>query len=365
MTGTSIDGIDAALVEITGEGLAMQARFLKGTSAGLGDLGLHLRSFANNSPAIAGEVAQMALDLGKLHVDVLLDLLGEQTPDLITLHGQTVFHKPPLSWQMINPWPVVKEFGAEVIYDLRGSDLIFGGQGAPITPLADFILFRDFSKERCIVNFGGFINYTYIPSGMGFAGSEEVRLSRWLEGVRGCDVTPCNQLLDYISRQFLGMPYDVGGLVAATGVVDEEALNALIATLTSNDRTLRSLGTGDEAFAWVKDFQKRLSPADLLRTACRGIATRLRAALVDNGDFEITGAGGGVKNQTLMAEVTMMTGKEFQTTDNYGVPAHFREAIEIAILGDLAAQGYPVSLPQITGRTDGTTTGCKIAKTIS
>jgi len=360
MTGTSIDGIDAALVRIDGSGLEIRAQFIKGVSAPLGELTGQLRAFANNSACTAAGIAQMSLDLGRVHRDVLKELLAGTSPDLIVLHGQTVFHRPPLSWQMINPWPVAQEFGKQVIFDLRGADLAAGGEGAPITPTADFILFRDPDRARVIVNLGGFINYTYIPAGRDYDDLHPYYMTYWLAGVRGSDVSPCNQLLDNIARQLLGKPFDEGGAAASHGECNEGALNNLLERLTPTESKLRSLGTGDEAFDWCRLYQENLASSDLLRTACVGIAQTLRLSLMNYRDYDLIVAGGGIYNRTLMEEIADRLEREPQTTDDFGVPAQYREAVEIAILGDLASQGVNITLPQITGRQSCAPDGCRI-----
>src|SRR5690606_34298498 len=90
-------------------------------------------------------------------------------PDLVAVHGQTVHHEPPVSWQLVNPWPIAQYADCPVVTDLRGADLAAGGQGAPITPIADWLLFRDRREgaggrqTRVVVNLGGFCNITLLP----------------------------------------------------------------------------------------------------------------------------------------------------------------------------------------------------------
>ena len=165
MTGTSIDGMDVALVRVTGRGLDMRAELVRHISAPLGDLQPRLRAAADQQPMTAGEFAQLVWDFGVLHANVIERLLQaeKRKPDLICIHGQTVFHQPPISWQLVNPAPIAARFDCPVVSDLRQADLAHGGQGAPITPIADWILFRDSTRTRAIVNLGGFCNVTIVP----------------------------------------------------------------------------------------------------------------------------------------------------------------------------------------------------------
>jgi anhydro-N-acetylmuramic acid kinase len=165
MTGTSIDGIDAALVRITGRDLEMQAELVGHVSHPLRNLADSLRRAAVQIPMSAGEFAQIAWMFGDLHANVIGDVLDDHNLglDLICVHGQTVFHQPPISWQLINPAPIAARFACPVVSDLRQADLAAGGQGAPLTPIADWVLFRDPRKARAIANLGGFCNATILP----------------------------------------------------------------------------------------------------------------------------------------------------------------------------------------------------------
>jgi anhydro-N-acetylmuramic acid kinase len=163
MTGTSLDGIDLALVEVTGTGLGMSARFARGLSAPLGPAADSLRALAAQEPMTAGQVARLSLQFAAAHAQALTDLLGGERSDLVCIHGQTVFHAPPASWQLLNPFPIARAASAPVVYDLRQADLAAGGQGAPITPIADFVLFRHAQESRAVVNLGGFCNVTLLP----------------------------------------------------------------------------------------------------------------------------------------------------------------------------------------------------------
>ena len=169
MTGTSIDGVDAAAVVVDGHGLGMRVKVIGHDFAPLGDLAVALRALASGERMAASEVAQMALELGTRLADaagMLAMRLGRGAPALIAAHGQTVFHDPPRSWQLINAAPIAK-LGCPVVFDLRAADLAAGGQGAPITPLADFVFFRDESRGVAVVNLGGFCNVTVIPERAG------------------------------------------------------------------------------------------------------------------------------------------------------------------------------------------------------
>lgn len=337
MTGTSIDAIDAALVRVEGSGLGMRAAYVSGASEDLGPLAPRLRAFAEQAPMSAGEIAGLMRDFSLAHARVVRTLLstsGVRATELaaICVHGQTVYHKPPVSWQMFNPWPLVHELGVPVVFDLRGADIAAGGQGAPITPIADWVLFRA-ACSRAIVNLGGFCNVTLLESDR-------------LEHIRGFDVCACNLLLDHLARELLHAPYDHSGAAAQRGVVHPSALVDLDALLARQIRDRRSLGTGDEIMHWVQRWREHARADDLAATACRAIAQAIARAIASAD--EIILAGGGVYNAALVAALRELVGDKVRRLDDLGVPVSMREAAEMGVLGALCQDGVPITLPSVT-----------------
>lgn len=340
MTGTSIDGIDVALVEITGRGLAMEARLLDHNAAELGELAAPLRAAAEQQPMPAGEFAELALAFGHLHADVMAPLAEHADRiDLIAAHGQTIYHKPPHSWQLINSAPLVQQFGCSVVTDLRAADLAAGGQGAPITPLADWVMFRSSAAARAIVNLGGFCNVTILPRDDG---------EHMIEAITGRDVCPCNHLLDALARRVLNQPFDIDGQAAQAGAIDKTAFEALETALRRTPK--RSLGTGDEALAWIDRFADSLTPNDLAATAAGALGRCISASVAESG--EIILAGGGARNRALTDAIATASNCPVRESGELGVPIEAREAMAMAILGALADDGDEITLASVTGRGD-------------
>lgn len=339
MTGTSIDALDACAVRLEGTGLEIRATLVAWTDAPLGALAPRLRTLASGEALTAGDVARLALDFAALHVEALKTLRAKAgTPDLVAVHGQTVFHAPPASWQLLNPWPIAREAGCPVVFDMRGADLAAGGQGAPITPLADWILFRDAKESRAIVNLGGFCNATLLPAGAA------------PESVRGLDVCACNHVLDGVARRALGKPYDEDGAAGSAGAAHSEASRELAALLAAQSRGNRSLGTGDEATRWIDAWQPRLKPNDLAASAADALGATIASAVGGSSGARprIFCAGGGTRNRALLAALARHAGSPVETTQTLGVPIEQREASEIAILGALCQDGVPITLPAVT-----------------
>lgn len=341
MTGTSIDGIDAAVVEIAGARLGMRPTFVAHRAADLGDLAAPLRRAAAQDPMSAGAFARLATDFGARIVEVVEAVVegGGPAPDLIAVHGQTIFHQPPYSWQIVDPAPIAVRFGVPVVTDLRAADLAAGGAGAPITPLADWILYRAPGERRAIVNLGGFCNVTMLPASDGDEG---------IAGISGFDVCVCNQVLDAVARLTLDAPYDTEGRAAASGTADRDATSALLSILAAQRTAGRSLGTGDEAEAWVRAHAGRLPGPDLAASAVAAIADAIAAGLDLTRCDRVIVAGGGCRNVALLAALRRAVEAPVGPSDDLGLPAEAREAAAIAVLGALSADGVPITLPQVT-----------------
>lgn len=340
MTGTSIDGLDAALVAIDGTGLAIRARLVRAIAASFPtDLARRLRDAAEQRPLSVGELARLSLDFGEFHAAALEPLARGETVDLIVAHGQTVFHSPPVSLQLLTPAPIVRALATTVVCDLRQVDLACGGQGAPITPLADWVLFRA-PHPRAVLNLGGFANATILPG-------DDVR------AIRGFDLCACNHVLDRVARQALGSPYDDSGGAACRGTPHEPSVQVLVDALLRQRTSGRSLGTGDEAGEWVDRLVSTLRPEDLAASAASGVGHAIGRALADAGlprDADVVVAGGGARHRMLVATLARATGRPTRVSDDVGVPAAARESMAMAVLGAIADDGLPITLEAVTGR---------------
>ncbi len=365
MTGTSLDGIDIVLAKIEGRGLGIRATIAAHASAPLGDLVPKLRAAAEQEPLPAGEFAALALKLGEFYAIHAADLCAQAGlhPTLACVHGQTIFHSPPLSWQIINPYPVAHALKCPVVADLRGADLAEGGQGAPLTPLADWLLFRA-DRPRAIVNLGGFANASFLPATEMGGAPAATRASDAVATITGADLCACNQLLDRAARLVLKAPYDAGGNTAERGTPNPSAVQKVSARLSSPPSTSsmashRSLGTGDEAWECLSTWSERLSGPDLLASLAEAIGTtigrtvgeRVRALPPQHGQLpQVILAGGGAHHAPLARAIAAASRVEVISSDRVGVPVGLREALSWAVLGALAADGQRATLPAVTGR---------------
>ncbi len=347
MTGTSIDGIDAALVRVSGTGLAMRASFVRGVSRSLGELAAPLRGLAEQEPMTAGDIARLSRDFALLHVEVVRELVGADPLSMISAHGQTVFHAPPASWQLLDPTPIALGLRVPVVTHLRGADLAAGGQGAPITPLSDWIMLRSPGESRAVVNLGGFCNVTLLPSDATVANGDAA--TGPLESARrvsGCDVCACNHVLDTVARRCLAVPFDESGQRALAGTVHDDALDDLRSVLMVQASSKRSLGTGDEVTGWIGRYRTTCDGADLAATACEAIAEMIAAKVA--GVDRVLLAGGGVMNRALIRAIASCCSAPVQTTTEHGLDGRYREAAAMAVLGALCQDGVPITLSAVT-----------------
>ncbi len=370
MTGTSLDGLDVALVRLVGHGLNMTAQLIQWASHPLGTLAGDLQELAKGMPFPAADHARVARCLGQIHVEAIAKLQYLDKVDFIVAHGQTIWHGPDesLSVQLLDPWPMVRELGLPVCHDLRQADLIAGGQGAPITPLADWILFRA-NHPRQIVNLGGICNVTYLP-----AEKEPHAIGH----IQGQDVGPCNLMIDAVVKKRFALPFDEGGQLAALGQVHPEVYDLVCQAAFFKRPMPRTTGREDFNAAWVEQLLKPLglNPHDAAASVVDSVARLIADGIEQTDGLEVVLAGGGALNETLVTaikkyvtcnvslcdevsnqEVTLEKSCK-QTCARGRVGVQAREAVAMAVLGGLCQDGVPITLEQITGATNPGVAGC-------
>lgn len=349
MTGTSLDGLDASLVDVRGEGLDIRAKLIGTVSLELGELADDLAPMAEGRPHTPLDYMRAARQLGELHAIAVEQLCRKYMPKdgqlcLIAAHGQTIWHAPDVgvSWQLLDPQPIVSRLGVPVCFDLRQADLIAGGQGAPITPISDWVMFRHARRDRLIVNLGGISNATYLPAG----GSPKQ--------VQGADIGPCNLLIDGVVRRlFTDKRFDTDGMIAKDGQIDLEVFGLIERHPAIRGQAERSLGREDFSDGWIGDLVDnlidRLSPADIVASVVDSVARLIaRSPLAKAHDVVL--AGGGARNPVLVERLrAFMPDRAVVLSDEAGVPVEARESAGFAVLGALSQDGVPISLPQITG----------------
>jgi anhydro-N-acetylmuramic acid kinase len=376
ISGTSVDGIDAALVEITGTDIDLKVELLAGeTYPYPPELREQILEVCAGAALSMVELAELDDAIAFQFAKAAQAIQTDDTPtDLIGSHGQTVYHRPPVKQEnrsgseqgdrekgkLYTPLGYTLQLGrGEVIAQLTGiktvsnfrvADIAAGGQAAPLVSKVDASLLSSPTRHRCIQNIGGIGNLTYLPA----------RQGNWLEAVCGWDTGPGNAILDLAVQHFTegSQTYDQDGSWAAKGT----ACQALVEQWLSQDffQIPPPKSTGRELFGveylnqcLAQSQAYNLTPADLLATLTELTATSIvhsyRHFLPQMPD-EVFLCGGGSRNLYLKQRLqALLEPVQVFTTDEAGMSADFKEAIAFAVLAYWRKLGIPGNLPQVTG----------------
>ena len=347
MSGTSLDGIDAALCEIEGSGANLKAQITAFECiAYKPDLRARLGEACANR-ADAREVARLNFAVGEAFANAanqIFERFGRA--ELIGSHGQTICHLPDenVTLQIGEGAIIAEKTGVTTVWNFRPRDLACGGQGAPLVPYADWILLRSATKNRVVQNIGGISNCTILP-----ANCE-------LNQVRAWDCGPGNLLIDAASRQFFGLDCDQNGELAAVGDCRLVALGKALKHPFFAKKPPKTAGREEFGEAFLENFllENPLEAHDVLRTltrlTARTIADSLRQNANFDADFELIVGGGGAFNPVLMNDLR----QEFPDArvlrhENFGIRSDAKEALAFAILASETLKNVPTSVPGATG----------------
>ena len=348
MSGTSADGVDVAIVGIDGRGLGMTVTLVQHHyEPYVRELRERILSIRHTGASDLGVLAGCARAISFTYASAVFGAMeaahlnpGELTA--IAAHGQTLFHRAPDTIQWLDPALLAAEARCRVISDFRRADCAAGGQGAPLVPFADYLLFRDPAVSRAIVNIGGITNVTVLPGGAA------------LDQISAFDVGPGNCISDFLIRANnpQGSGFDTNGALAARGNVHQPLLEAVLRHPYFAHTGPKSTD-GPEMVRVFNEVVRasgiQASLEDLLATACAITASLLARAVT--GATEILTSGGGTKNATLMRMLAghLAPGVVLRSTAEAGVPSQAREAMAFAILGAATLDGIPSNVRSCTG----------------
>ena len=357
ISGTSADGIDAALVNISGSGYDLDVELIAGeTYAYSPELKAEILAIAAGELLSMPQLAELDDRIARAFSQAALNIQqGHPPAELIGSHGQTVFHRPPngtlgYSVQLGRGEAIANLTQIPTIGNFRRADLAAGGHGAPLVPPIDACLLGHPTQTQCVQNLGGIGNVTYLP-----ANSRENR-----EGVYGWDTGPANSLLDLAVYHLSQgkQSYDKNGEWAQTGTPCQPLLNMWMQDPYFQQPPPKS--TGREYFGaqfWEICRQQAdaegLAPADLLATLTEftalSVASEYQTFLPQMPD-RILLCGGGSRNSYLKSRIAHhLSPIPVLTTDEVGLNAEFKEAIAFAVLAYWRHHGVPGNLPQVTG----------------
>lgn len=360
MSGTSADGVDVAIIDFDGEKVRVLAFDTFDYPPALRRSIFGLFELQNCRLA---DICHLNFVIGEVFAEAVMKLCKKSkidlsTIDLIGSHGQTIFHNPEgkrfgkrivrSTLQIGEPSVIAQRTGITTVADFRPKDMAAGGQGAPLVPFADYVLFKDKKLKRVIQNIGGIANVTFLPAG------------GQLKDIIAFDTGPGNMIIDRIvSLVTKGRKkFDRDGKIAKQGKVVKEMLNNMLRHPFFRQKPPKS--TGREMFG--KDYcdalykhamKKMIPPEDIVATVtaftAESIARSYRRFLPAMPD-EIILCGGGARNKTLVNMLQQQFGKvKILLSDQLGINCDAKEAISFAILAYAAIKGIANNVPSATG----------------
>ena len=364
MSGTSLDGLDIALVQIEGAGPGMRFQLLGFETVPYSQaLKSAILDCAVPSQGSTACVSRLNFYLAELWADFVTGFLRKagyepREIDLIGSHGQTMAHEPePVPFgesavrstlQIGDPAVLAKKTGIPVVANFRTGDMALGGQGAPLVPYADYLLFRSETQNRAFLNIGGIANVTVLPKQATKA------------QVFAFDTGPGNMLVDALAQELFRVPFDQDGELAAQGRPSPELLSELMRDPYFDRQPPKSTGREYFGQTFVKRFLNagpkfNLTRFDLLATALQFTVETIALAndrwirpkvAID----EWIVSGGGARNPVLRAALQKaLAPARLRLSDELGLPADAKEAVAFAILANEFAAGHPANLPSVTG----------------
>jgi len=353
MSGTSHDGVDVALVEIRPTSFKdnLKTKLIKH---------LHIpykRQIRDKiSTAFNGNtehICRLNFELGEIFAKTVLSLTeisgyNKKDIDAVASHGQTIYHIPPKkgkrgsTLQIGEPSVIAERTGILTISDFRTRDMAVGGQGAPLVPIADYLLFKKRNWVRAVVNIGGISNVTIVKER--------------LDDTIGFDTGPGNSLMDEAVRFYSKgrLLFDKDGVIACRGRINKALLNRLLASPYFKKRPPKS--TGRETFGsdLIKGIFKRykLPIEDMLSTLAHLTAITIRDSIIPFKPDEVILTGGGVKNIFLMSIINKLFSDidiSVKKISDYGMPVEAKEALSFAIIGYRTLNMQAGNIPLVTG----------------
>jgi anhydro-N-acetylmuramic acid kinase len=353
MSGTSADGVDAALVRIDGRGVGMSAKLLSHCHIDYApELRREIFRVRGGIELVRlSDLARMGRRISLVYVEAARQALkgaAVSASDVaaVAAHGQTLFHDPPDTVQWLDPALIASEVDCPVVSDFRRADCAAGGQGAPLVPFADYVLFRHPEKTRVLLNIGGIANFTYLRAGAR------------IDEMFAFDTGPGNCVSDALVRsgEPQGMGVDIGGVRAGRGKVIPGVVDAILMDSYFAKNPPKSTDI-PAMLALFDGACSAIAPdaliEDRLKTACQLTAMSIADAIKRSCDplpDELIASGGGVHNATLMQLLREAIGNvPVMTIDELGIASEAKEAVAFALLGAATLDGEPSNVPSATG----------------
>lgn len=351
MSGTSLDGVDVVLCTIQGVDESTQVKQLDYLCLPMPQaIKASIRSVCLNEGSNTQAVSQLNFDLGQLFADAVKELLTRNNlkakdVSFIASHGQTIYHEPhPLSGhahtlQIGEAAVIAYQTGIQVIDDFRVMDVAAGGEGAPLVPFSERILYGNQNEVIALQNMGGIGNITVLSP----------------QSTLAFDTGPGNMMMDEVMLRFFQKPYDDDGKMALLGEVNKDLLNHLLTHPFIHQAAPKSTGREDFGSQFVDEIIAKfphIEAKDLLRTFTRFSAECVREAftLLPQKPTRLIVGGGGAHNTCLMSDLKeCLLPCEVLTQEDLGYSSDAKEALAFVILGNQTLHHRPSNVPSATG----------------
>jgi anhydro-N-acetylmuramic acid kinase len=366
MSGTSADGVDVALVRITKTTTAPKLKLLAFESFPYSKkLRTAVLQAMDAASISAAEMARLHWRLGEVYADAVLQTKKRHPQlriDLIGNHGQTIYHQgkaekylgQPLrcTWQLGEASVLAALTNIPVVADFRPADMAVGGQGAPLVPMLDYVLFQHPRRNRVLQNIGGIGNLTLVAAGAQF------------HDLLAFDTGPGNMLIDQVMQQLYNKPYDRNGATGKRGKVLQAVLDVLLRGPFFSEAPPKSAGREQYGAAYTEKLialcrKASRKPEDAVATATALTAESIRLSYAQfvqprltttKTDYVIS--GGGARNAALLQmlrERLEPLGCKLALSDAFGLPAQAKEAVAFALLAWQTWHRLPGNVPSATG----------------
>ena len=338
ISGTSVDGIDVAVVDIRGRRIETVAH---GSVPYPAPLRARILA-ASNANTHTSEISRLNFEIGERFANALRRIHPLDSIELIGSHGQTIYHEHRRNTLQIGEGAIIAErTGIPVISDFRTADIAAGGAGAPLVPFLDYHSFLHPKRTRIALNIGGIGNITVIPA------------AATPDQVIAFDTGPGNMVMDALVTRLTNgrQTYDKSGAIAAKANIDRKLLNQLLRDPYFRKKPPKSAGREQ----YGADFVDRLletgnSIQDLIATAAAFTASTIAMAVKPYAPADLIISGGGVYNKTLISSITALLPKvTIASSSDFGIDVDAKEAIAFALLAHETYHRRPGNIPSATG----------------
>lgn len=362
MSGTSLDGIDAALVEIKGSGINTKVNLLEFETFKIpSEIKNEIKKSCLEDESSVDLICSLNFKLGNLFADAVIDILNKANIDIekldyIASHGQTIYHIPKdkeglvkSTLQIGEASVIAYKTNTLVISNFRVMDMAANGEGAPLVPYTEHILYSEKEKGVALQNIGGIGNVTFLPE------------SNLIDDIFAFDTGPGNMAIDEACNILFGIPYDKDGKIASIGIVNDEMLNELMKIKYIHEKPPKTTGREDFGQIFVEnliDKYNKLKSEDIIATltmfTAKSISYNYKKFIIQNNKLEkVIIAGGGAHNKTLIKFIKEeLDGIEVLIQEDLGFSSDAKEAIAFAILGNETLNNNFSNVPSATGASE-------------